>query len=191
VTAFSCLDTDRYMRTTNIIAKRKFILAPPPRQRRRRTGRPRPHRRPRPRGPNRSRSQSPRPGPNQSESRPRSPPSLEGKYDDSGDSTLSKAGEASADGALTTGSQHSLPEHIPCLTAPDPNDSVNDYDHVMGMQLLSGRNDSPVKESSFLYCQNSVDEQDYSLNQETPTSKVTSPPTNPEMSIRWQHFRCF
>jgi hypothetical protein len=111
----------------------------------------------------------------------------ERKYFDSGDYALSKAGKASEGGVLNIGSQHPLPENIPHLTSPGPNGSVNGNGHVMGMQLPGGQSCSPVKESSFLHRQTSVDEQDNSLDQETPAPKVTSPPAKPGVPIRWQH----
>ncbi len=155
------------MRTTNIIAKSNFILTPPLRQRRRRFSRSRLRRRPR--VINRSRTQSPRPVPTHGES---------------GDYADSRASKECDEGVMNLAYHESLSDKILYLTSSDSNESVKDKDHVMGMELWSGQSGSSVKERSFSHDQTSVEEQDNSRNQETPTSKVTSQPTDPEMSIR-------
>lgn len=86
----------------------------------------------------------------------------ERKYFDSGDYALSKAGKASSVDTGSVGSQHPLPENIPHLSSP----GVGAAGVVGGagngnVQLGSGggvASGSPVKESSFLNRQTSVDE---------------------------------
>lgn len=85
----------------------------------------------------------------------------ERKYFDSGDYALSKAGKASSVDTGSVGSQHPLPENIPHLSSPGAGNanqggSGNGNIHVVGAGgIHSG---SPVKESSFLNRETSVDE---------------------------------
>jgi hypothetical protein len=87
----------------------------------------------------------------------------ERKYFDSGDYALSKAGKASSVDTGSVGSEHPLPENIPHLSSPGVGNasqggSGNGNVHVGGAAgLQSG---SPVKESSFLNRETSVDELD-------------------------------
>ncbi|KAL3424345.1 camp-regulated phosphoprotein family protein [Phlyctema vagabunda] len=87
----------------------------------------------------------------------------ERKYFDSGDYALSKAGKASSVDTGSVGSQHPLPENIPHLSSPgvgnashggSGNSNVNGLVHTHS----AGQAGSPVKESSFLNRETSVDE---------------------------------
>jgi hypothetical protein len=84
----------------------------------------------------------------------------ERKYFDSGDYALSKAGQASSVDTGSVGSQHPLPENIPHLTSPGVS-GPNGGGGNSNMQMSSGgmaQSGSPVKESSFLNRETSVDE---------------------------------
>lgn len=84
----------------------------------------------------------------------------ERKYFDSGDYALSKAGKASSVDTGSVGSEHPLPENIPHLSSPG----------ISGVQGGSGNGNvsmggagqgvagSPVKESSYLHRETSIDE---------------------------------
>jgi len=85
----------------------------------------------------------------------------ERKYFDSGDYALSKAGKASSVDTGSVGSEHPLPENIPHLSTPSgtgvSGGSGNGNVSVgMGGQLAG----SPVKESSYLHRETSIDEVD-------------------------------
>ncbi|CAF9914255.1 hypothetical protein IMSHALPRED_001863 [Imshaugia aleurites] len=83
----------------------------------------------------------------------------ERKYFDSGDYALSKAGKASEGGVTSIGSQHPLPENIPHLTSPGPNSGTNGNSNGASNGSIPGASSgSPVKESSFLHRETSVDE---------------------------------
>ncbi|KAI9789675.1 MAG: hypothetical protein M1816_005850 [Peltula sp. TS41687] len=88
----------------------------------------------------------------------------ERKYFDSGDYALSKAGKASDAGVTQIGSQHPNPENIPHLTSPvNGNGPVGgNAGHAMIHPGHPGAQSSgsPVKESSFLHRETSVDDQD-------------------------------
>ncbi|MCJ1466329.1 hypothetical protein MMC07_004948 [Pseudocyphellaria aurata] len=112
----------------------------------------------------------------------------ERKYFDSGDYALSKAGKASEGGVTNIGSQHPLPENIPHLTSPVPNTGGNGTSNGNGpFQLPGGQSSSPVKESSFLYRQTSIDEQDKSPKTAKDQARVGSPPAKEGVPMRWQH----
>ncbi|KAI9827025.1 MAG: hypothetical protein M1826_006504 [Phylliscum demangeonii] len=81
----------------------------------------------------------------------------ERKYFDSGDYALSKAGKASDAGVTQIGSQHPIPENIPHLSAPSNGNGL--VNGLVG-QGASTQGSSPVKESSFLHCETSVNDQD-------------------------------
>lgn len=85
--------------------------------------------------------------------------SQERKYFDSGDYALTKAGKASESGITSISSQHPLPENIPHLTSPGPTATHNGNGNGNGSisQLLGGTSASPVKESSFLSRQTSIE----------------------------------
>ncbi len=105
----------------------------------------------------------------------------ERKYFDSGDYALSKAGKASSVDTGSVGSQHPLPENIPHLSSPgvgpanqggSGNGNVHPINTPTGLQ--SG---SPVKESSFLNRETSVEEADVKENQiESMHQHSVSPP---------------
>lgn len=83
----------------------------------------------------------------------------ERKYFDSGDYALSKAGKASEGGVTSIGSQHPLPENIPHLTSPGPTSGSNGNSNGASNGSIPGASSgSPVKESSFLQRETSVDE---------------------------------
>ncbi|PGH03859.1 hypothetical protein GX51_03847 [Blastomyces parvus] len=109
----------------------------------------------------------------------------ERKYFDSGDYALSKAGKASDVGVTSIGSRHPLPENIPHLTAtsPPPNSSIpspfNNGPHsnlqphgVSNHNFHASISRSPVKESSFLNRQTSIDDEP----DQQPTGATSSPP---------------
>lgn len=110
----------------------------------------------------------------------------ERKYFDSGDYALSKAGKASDVGVTSIGSQHPLPENIPHLTSPGPN-GTNGSGNGSSGQLQAGQSGSPVKESSFLHRETSVDEQGDSPVKEEEEESVSPAPVKEGVPIRWQH----
>lgn len=82
----------------------------------------------------------------------------ERKYFDSGDYALSKAGKASDVGVTSIGSQHPLPENIPHLSSPSSNNGNNSsLNGANGLQSC-GQGGSPVKESSFLHHETSMED---------------------------------
>lgn len=112
----------------------------------------------------------------------------ERKYFDSGDYALSKAGKASSVDTGSVGSQHPLPENIPHLSSPgvgsaSQGGSGNGNIHPGGVAgLQSG---SPVKESSFLNRETSVDELDEKENKaERMNDRVSPPPAKEGIPIR-------
>ncbi|TVY43567.1 mRNA stability protein [Lachnellula occidentalis] len=89
----------------------------------------------------------------------------ERKYFDSGDYALSKAGKASSVDTGSVGSQHPLPENIPHLSSPNVGSanqggSGNGNIHSHSGSTAGLPSGSPVKESSFLNRETSVDEMD-------------------------------
>lgn len=121
----------------------------------------------------------------------------ERKYFDSGDYALSKAGKASSVDTGSVGSEHPLPENIPHLTSPGLG-GVNGGSGNSNLQLGTGgvaQSGSPVKESSFLNRETSIDEVDDPDNQETRNSahgkvpsrfseSVSPPPAKEGIPIR-------
>lgn len=84
----------------------------------------------------------------------------ERKYFDSGDYALSKAGKASSVDTGSVGSEHPLPENIPHLSSPGisgPSGGSGNGNVQLGVAggLASG---SPVKESSFLNRETSIED---------------------------------
>jgi len=75
----------------------------------------------------------------------------ERKYFDSGDYALSKAGKASDIGVTSIGREHPVPENIP-----------HQHNGVLspGNQPHHGHSGSPIKESSYLQRETSVDDED-------------------------------
>lgn len=86
----------------------------------------------------------------------------ERKYFDSGDYALSKAGKASDIGVTAIGREHPVPEKIPHI-AP-PSSALNH--NIQNGQDKQGAG-SPIKESSFLH-------RETSLNRETSASDLES-----------------
>ncbi|KAI9680557.1 MAG: hypothetical protein M1817_003997 [Caeruleum heppii] len=112
----------------------------------------------------------------------------ERKYFDSGDYALSKAGKASDVGVTEMGTQHPVPENIPHLTSPGPHTTNGNGNGVPG-HGQGGQSGSPVKESSFLHRETSVDEQDKDAGKEGKgilENSVSPPPAREGVPIRWQ-----
>ena len=119
----------------------------------------------------------------------------ERKYFDSGDYALSKAGKASSVDTGSVGSEHPLPENIPHLSSPGVG-GVNGGSGNGNIQMGSGgtaQSGSPVKESSFLNRETSIDEMEDQENQETQRStklpsrfseSVSPPPLKEGIPIR-------
>jgi len=107
----------------------------------------------------------------------------ERKYFDSGDYALSKAGKASDVGVTSIGSQHPLPENIPHLSSPGLPTNSNGL-HGNGQQTGT-LSRSPVKESSILHRETSVDDQDNSAEQAAQQGSISPPPPK-EIPVRWQ-----
>ncbi|CAD6579236.1 MAG: hypothetical protein ASARMPREDX12_009102 [Alectoria sarmentosa] len=112
----------------------------------------------------------------------------ERKYFDSGDYALSKAGKASEGGVTSIGSQHPLPENIPHLTSPGPNSGNNGASNGASNGSIPGASSgSPVKESSFLQRETSVDEGSVLSPKSPERGSASSPPSKEEVPIRSQH----
>ncbi|KAI9841703.1 MAG: hypothetical protein M1837_000435 [Sclerophora amabilis] len=110
----------------------------------------------------------------------------ERKYFDSGDYAMSKAGKADDVGVTQIGSQHPLPENIPHLSSPGASNGNGNGNATQG-QSQSGPSGSPVKESSFLYRQTSIDDQEDGKKQEESQSaddSVSPPPAKEGMPIK-------
>ena len=111
---------------------------------------------------------------------------------------MSKAGKASEGGVTSIGREHPLPENIPHLTSPGPNGTTNPINSGANGGSLSGASGgsfpgassgSPVKESSFLYRETSVDEPSTlsPKNPGSPENKETvSPPAKEGVDVRRQ-----
>ncbi|KFY63867.1 hypothetical protein V496_03653 [Pseudogymnoascus sp. VKM F-4515 (FW-2607)] len=98
------------------------------------------------------------------------------KYFDSGDYALSKAGKASSVDTGSVGSEHPLPENIPHLTSPGVS-GVNGGSGNGNVQMQGGlASGSPVKESSFLNRETSVDDAEGKENLPRGQTKSVSPP---------------
>ncbi len=119
----------------------------------------------------------------------------ERKYFDSGDYALSKAGKASDVGVTQMGTQHPLPENIPHLTSPGPNNNStngngNGLSHGHGSMSQGGQAGSPVKEASFLHRETSIDdavEDDKKAEKNEVDGSMSPPPIKEGVPIRWQH----
>ncbi|CAG8983713.1 hypothetical protein HYALB_00006282 [Hymenoscyphus albidus] len=116
----------------------------------------------------------------------------ERKYFDSGDYALSKAGKASSVDTGSVGSQHPLPENIPHLSSPGVGNAsqggsgngniLHHPAHTTG--LPSG---SPVKESSYLNRETSVEEleeKEKAAAASTSPNVTSPPPANEGIPIR-------
>lgn len=93
----------------------------------------------------------------------------ERKYFDSGDYALSKAGKASFVDTACVGSEHPVPENIPHLSSP----TIGNAQGVLPLNsnhfttASNGtQNRSPIKESSFLNRETSLDEHNTKGTQE-------------------------
>jgi hypothetical protein len=118
-------------------------------------------------------------------------PVKERKYFDSGDYALSKAGKASDVGVTQMGTQHPVPENIPHLSSPTANHggSLNGNGSLPGHGSGGQQSGSPVKESSFLHRETSVDDQDNDATadrQGLANSSVSPPVIKEGVPIRWQ-----
>ena len=112
----------------------------------------------------------------------------ERKYFDSGDYALSKAGKASEGGMTSIGSQHPLPENIPHLTSPGPNSGSNGNGNGASNGSIPGASSgSPVKESSFLQRETSVDEGSVLSPKSPERGSASSPQSKEGVPIRSQH----
>ena len=98
---------------------------------------------------------------------------------------MSKAGKASEGGVTSIGSQHPLPENIPHLTTLGPNGNANGANGVAnGGNIPGASSGSPVKESSFLHRETSVDEPSV-ISPKSPESKgISSSPPKEGVPIR-------
>lgn len=111
----------------------------------------------------------------------------ERKYFDSGDYALSKAGKASEGGVTSIGSQHPLPENIPHLTSPGPNSGSNGNSNgASNVSIPGASSGSPVKESSFLQRETSVDEGSVLSPKSLDRGSASSPPSKEGVPIRPQ-----
>lgn len=112
----------------------------------------------------------------------------ERKYFDSGDYALSKAGKASSVDTGSVGSQHPLPENIPHLSSPGIGNASQGGSGNSNIHLGSSgglQSGSPVKESSFLNRETSVDEIDDKENKgERVNDSVSPPPVKDGIPIR-------
>jgi hypothetical protein len=112
----------------------------------------------------------------------------ERKYFDSGDYALSKAGKASSVDTGSVGSQHPLPENIPHLSSPGVGNASQGGSGNGNIHLGSSaglQSGSPVKESSFLNRETSVDEIDDKENKgERVNDSVSPPPAKDGIPIR-------
>lgn len=114
----------------------------------------------------------------------------ERKYFDSGDYALSKAGKASSVDTGSVGSQHPLPENIPHLSSPAVGNASQGGSGNVNMQLgASGgaQSGSPVKESSFLNRETSIDEVEAEAEKNAPKralDSVSPPPVKEGIPIR-------
>lgn len=120
----------------------------------------------------------------------------ERKYFDSGDYALSKAGKASSVDTGSVGSQHPLPENIPHLSSPGVGNGGGSASAASGSNgnihvgSISGVNSgSPVKESSYLNRETSVDELEEKENKENKAGdakldSVSPPPAKDGIPIR-------
>jgi hypothetical protein len=111
----------------------------------------------------------------------------ERKYFDSGDYALSKAGKASSVDTGSVGSQHPLPENIPHLSSPiigNPSQGGSGNGNTQFAGTGNAQSGSPVKESSFLNRETSVDEMEKENVAERVTDSVSPPPVKEGIPIR-------
>jgi len=109
----------------------------------------------------------------------------ERKYFDSGDYALSKAGKASSVDTGSVGSQHPLPENIPHLSSPSVSSASQGGSGNGNVQLPGGaQSGSPVKESSFLNRETSVDDAEKEAKVDRTLDSVSPPPVKEGIPIR-------
>lgn len=111
----------------------------------------------------------------------------ERKYFDSGDYALSKAGKASSVDTGSVGSQHPLPENIPHLSSPgvgNPGQGGSGNNNVNGLGMGGAQSGSPVKESSFLHRETSVDEAEKDTVADRVQDSASPPPAKEGIPIR-------
>ena len=120
----------------------------------------------------------------------------ERKYFDSGDYALSKAGKAGSVDTGSVGSEHPLPENIPHLSSPNVGSAAQGGSgngnqlHGVGSHSLTGgvgggQSGSPVKESSFLNRETSIDELDGGEKAgDRATDSISPPPQREGIPIR-------
>ena len=86
------------------------------------------------------------------------------------------------------GTQHPVPENIPHLTSPGPSNGNSNGAGAPGHPGVGAQSGSPVKESSFLHRETSIDEQDNEQQQgKGQLEQSVSPPLIKEgVPIRWQ-----
>ncbi|KAI9739444.1 MAG: hypothetical protein M1818_005132 [Claussenomyces sp. TS43310] len=103
----------------------------------------------------------------------------ERKYFDSGDYALSKAGKASSVDTGSVGSQHPLPENIPHLSSPGAAGGTGNGNppQAGAGAVQSG---SPIKESSFLNRETSIDEMEDKQKVPSRVQDSVSPPPQTE-----------
>jgi len=106
----------------------------------------------------------------------------ERKYFDSGDYALSKAGKAGSVDTGSVGSQHPLPENIPHLSSPGVGVASQGGSGNSNIQMHVVQSGSPVKESSFLNRETSVDELED--EQKRGSDSVSPPPQKEGIPIR-------
>jgi len=106
----------------------------------------------------------------------------ERKYFDSGDYALSKAGKASSVDTGSVGSQHPLPENIPHLSSPGVSGPAGGAGNGNVTAAGSGvaQSGSPVKESSYLTRETSVDETEEQKGIPSRMQDNASPPPQTE-----------
>ena len=112
----------------------------------------------------------------------------ERKYFDSGDYALSKAGKASSVDTGSVGSQHPLPENIPHLSSPgvgNPSQGGSGNGNIHPGGTGGAQSGSPVKESSFLNRETSIDElEEKDRSGERANDSVSPSPAQEGIPIR-------
>jgi len=98
----------------------------------------------------------------------------ERKYFDSGDYALSKAGKASDIGVTQVGREHPVPEKIPHSSTATHGPNTPNLP-TPGLNLHLASQGSPVKESSFLHRETSIDDSDdNTTNTDTKAATTTA-----------------
>jgi len=112
----------------------------------------------------------------------------ERKYFDSGDYAMAKAGQAQSLDTGSVGREHPLPENIPHLSSPSVGNASQGGSGNGNIQL-GGNNvaqsGSPVKESSFLSRETSVNEaEDNEKAREAMDGSISPPPVKEGIAIK-------